>query len=762
MNKAITDGLVLMPPAFSEGLNLWSREDGLTGQGSWAGQPNAAYVPADADFAGCLEIQKTAATTRLRCFQSIPFMPGLYLQVTARVKVISGAMPSVRIAGWAGNASGVNVGAAQQTGASVALTGYGQVVTLRAIIGSGNRPGVDMVWGTAPVVGHIGLDLTGANGGIVRIDDIAIEDVTSVFHSQMMDWVDVRDYGARADGVTDDRAAFEAADTAAAGRTVVVSKGNYRIGSHLTFENPVRFEGGITMPATARLACKRNFNLDTYATAFGSELEGFRRAVQVLFYNPDHVTLDLSGRRVDLTEPLDIAAIAGLTTFATRRVIANGQLNANTSTGWTTQTVTSVGTYAVAQPYLLTGVANVSNVPVGARVSGSGVGREVYVTAKDTGAGTVTLSRPLWAAAGTRTFTFERYRYMLDFSGFTSLSRFELVDIDLQCNGISSAVMLAPAGDTFRMADCVVTRPKDRGITSTGTGCQGIMVDQCQFLSDEQAVPAADRTSIALNVNANDAKLRNNRVVRFAHFGVMAGTCNLLIGNHFFQGDNQTAGSRRAGIVFTAKNLVTLMTGNYIDNCFIELSNEHDQSPAFGTGYSFGGLTVTGNIFICSDVGAWFRWLVVAPKGAGHFLNGLNVSGNAFRTVNATIDRIEAVDTTHASLAPAQFRNVVFEANTFHGITQITANPVIVAHSQNTAADTWTVDGAAWLPFSGRARNVVSAVARGTITNAANAVQYLAHYALTEQGSNGGQVALKWPSAVKGRVDVTVRADNPL
>ncbi len=34
MNKAITDGLVLMPPAFAAGLNLWSREDGLAGQGT--------------------------------------------------------------------------------------------------------------------------------------------------------------------------------------------------------------------------------------------------------------------------------------------------------------------------------------------------------------------------------------------------------------------------------------------------------------------------------------------------------------------------------------------------------------------------------------------------------------------------------------------------------------------------------------------------------------------------------------------------------
>ena len=76
MNKAITQGLVLMPPPFSAGLALWSREDGRPGQGSYAGQPNAAFVPADQDFAGCLELQKTAATQSCGRFSRFRFSRG--------------------------------------------------------------------------------------------------------------------------------------------------------------------------------------------------------------------------------------------------------------------------------------------------------------------------------------------------------------------------------------------------------------------------------------------------------------------------------------------------------------------------------------------------------------------------------------------------------------------------------------------------------------------------------------------------------------
>lgn len=762
MNKAITDGLVLMPPPFATGLNLWSREDGVQGQASWANQPNAAFVPADQDFGGCLEIQKAVTVTKVRSFQQIPFQPGLYLRVTARVKAVSGALPSVRIAAFAAASNGANVTSAQQVGPAVALTAYGTPVTVSAIIGSGFRQGVDMVWGAQPAYGHIGLDLTGANGGVVRIDDIVIEDVTEIFLKKMMDWVDVRDYGARGDGVTDDTAAFVAADQAAGTRLLVISQGTYRIANHLTLYSRVRFEGQISVPEDRRIVLMRNFDLDTYTDAFGSELAGFRKALQALFQFNDHVTFDLSGRRVDLTAPIDVAALAGLTSFSNRRTLSNGVLNAANGTAWETVTATSVATYAVANPTRLTAVANVANIPVGARVIGTGVGREVYVRSKNVGAGTIELSQPLFGAAGTRTFTFQRYQYLLDFSGFDNLQRFEIDSLEFGCNGLASGVMLAREGLIFQIENCVFNRPRDRGITSTGQGCAGLFVDKCQFWSNEQPMPAQERTTIALNVNANDTKIRDNRIVRFAHFAVMAGAGHIVTGNHFFQGDDQTPGARRAGMIFTATQTRTTFTANYIDNCFIEWSNEHDASPAFDSGFSFGSMTISDNTFFCTNVGTSFRWLVVSPKGAGHFLNGVSIANNIFRTVNGSIDRVEDVDTSFATLDFARFRNVNFVANTFHGVTQMSACPAIIQHNQTSVAETWVVDSDGFMPFRSWARNVTGVVPDGSITNASNVAQYAAPASFPEQGSAKGLVHLRWPAAFKGRVNVTVRCDNPV
>ena len=59
MNKAITDGLVLMPTAFADGLAVWSSEDGTPGGVTYDTIPTATVVPGDPDFGGTLELLKS-------------------------------------------------------------------------------------------------------------------------------------------------------------------------------------------------------------------------------------------------------------------------------------------------------------------------------------------------------------------------------------------------------------------------------------------------------------------------------------------------------------------------------------------------------------------------------------------------------------------------------------------------------------------------------------------------------------------------------
>ncbi|MGB0968820.1 MAG: glycosyl hydrolase family 28-related protein, partial [Halocynthiibacter sp.] len=534
MNKVITDGLVLMPPQFQGGLDVWSSGDGTPGSDTYDTSPTAAFVPADADFGGCLELLKLTGTQKIRYMGETPILPGCYIQVKTRVKVVSGALPSVRIAGWAGKTGGVHVTGLTEIGSSVTITGHGDIFEVSAIIGTGTRGGVDMPWGREPLYGHFGLDITGPNGAIIRIDDIQIDDVSNVFTGKLLDSVDVVDYGAIGDGTTDNMAAFEAADAAANGRKVIIPEGSYFLSDHVTFENRTQFTGTVVMPADKRLTLTKDYDLPAYIDAFGDELEAFKRALAVLFNFSDHESLDLGGRQITLTEPIDVqAAVGNKTTYKSRRVIRNGMLDCVASTDWDDDVVTSVATYSNPDNMRLTNVANVAAIPIGARVTGNGVGREVYVRDVNVPSQEVTLSQPLFDAQGTQSYTFTRHKYALDFSGFTNLSRMVLSDVEFLLSGRANGVMLATGGIVFHVRDCFFTQPKDKGLTSPGRGCQGMLIDRCQFFSAEGNLPAHTRSSIAFNSNANDNKIRDNRSTRFAHFGIVSGAGHLFIGNHW-------------------------------------------------------------------------------------------------------------------------------------------------------------------------------------------------------------------------------------
>ncbi len=759
MNKAITDGIVFNPLPFAAGLGVWSSGDGTPGSDTYAVSGSGVFVAADQDFAGCLEVLKSESVTRVRYMGETPILPGCYLRVSARVKAVAGPLPSVRVSGWAGLAGGAAAVGLPEAGPSVQLTTYGQIVEVSAIIGTADRTGIDLDWNGANY-GHLGIELTGPDGGLVRVDDIQIEDVSSLFTRDLVALVDVRDFGAKGDGVTDDAAAFDAADAAANGRTVVIPAGTYLLNDSVTLENKVRFEGTVVQAPEHRFILRRDYNYQTYVEAFEDEEVAFKKAFQALINFSDHESLDLNGRRISLTEPVDLqAADPTRTRFETRRVIRNGQIQPVDGAAWDPTVVTSQATYSASDDKRLTNVADAANIAIGSLVEGNGVGREIYVTDVNVSGQTIDLSQPLYDAEGTQNFTFTRFKYMLDFSGFEKISQFVLDDIEFQCRGTASGIMMSTDGFTFHVRDCFINRPKDRGITSPGRGCQGMMIDRCQFISDEQDVSVLNRVSIGFNANANDVKIRDNRTSKFKHFCVLAGTGNLITANHWFHGDDEVNGPRMGGIILTELNPKSVFTGNYCDNNFIEWTNEHSSAPALGNQFSFGGLAITGNIFTTNDVASWFNFIVIKPYGPGHYINGFSVVSNVFRSLNGRIDRVDAVDTTFADLDFNRTRKLEFTGNIYHNVNQPAHNPMYLSHTQATEATTWTMDTGTYLPFGGRAKHVESVVPEGQITNSGGTRIHDYPWAVGERGSDLRSVQINWSQPVKGTVRYQVRMD---
>jgi hypothetical protein len=171
----------LMPPTFAEGLDDWSKGDGTPESPTYDQDPMARIARGDGHFGTCLELRKVEPVQRLRYMGEVPVRRSSYVEIAARVKVLRGALPLVQIAAWPGGAGAQGLPDLPSTGPLVRIDAHDMAVEVSAVIGPEPRPGVDLVWDERVLYAHVGLDLVGPDGGVVRIGNLAVRDVTPAF-----------------------------------------------------------------------------------------------------------------------------------------------------------------------------------------------------------------------------------------------------------------------------------------------------------------------------------------------------------------------------------------------------------------------------------------------------------------------------------------------------------------------------------------------------------------------------------------------------
>lgn len=177
MNDPLPPALDLTPPPFAEGLYDWSRGDGTPTSPSYEDGEAGRIARNDADFGVCLELRKVETVQRLRYMGEVPLRPGACVEIVARIKALRGPAPSVRIAAWPGGAGGAALPDLPAAGPVTALAPHGAVTEVRAVIGRTVAPGVDLAWDARALYGHVGIDLVGPSGGVVRIADLAVREL---------------------------------------------------------------------------------------------------------------------------------------------------------------------------------------------------------------------------------------------------------------------------------------------------------------------------------------------------------------------------------------------------------------------------------------------------------------------------------------------------------------------------------------------------------------------------------------------------------
>jgi hypothetical protein len=172
MNRIAVGALDLSPPLFAEGLDVWSSTSGRPGAPTYRSSPTARIVP-DQEFGRCLELRRTVPLQRVRYMGETPILPLTPLRIRARLRMVSGTNSRARIAAWPGTITSGHAAGLVEHGSERSLPASGEPVEIAAVIGRG--AGADMRWSREAVYAHVGLDLIGPLGGVVRVESLRVD-----------------------------------------------------------------------------------------------------------------------------------------------------------------------------------------------------------------------------------------------------------------------------------------------------------------------------------------------------------------------------------------------------------------------------------------------------------------------------------------------------------------------------------------------------------------------------------------------------------
>lgn len=531
------------------------------------------------------------------------------------------------------------------------------------------------------------------DGGMIIID------ASGRRWSRMSDGpVSVTWFGAKNDG-TDASSAFVSADAAATSRKnkVVIPEGAFTLSSSVTMVNEVVHQGTIVLGSGVRYRDANPLRFSEFRRRHSTDQAAFEAMLYELYQGfLNKKVADGEGMACVIDTPINVASVAGKTSYAGWHVIRNFNFWAGTNfPAKTTTTKTGSSTSGLATLTL----ANTTGITAGMMVTGAGLGRELYVKSVDS-ATQVTLNRTAYGTNASTTFTFTEFKYVLDWSGFTTCSRVSIVGNQFNLASTNPACVLRGPYDGigWSIKDNTLNNIGERGFTDWNSGFSGMAFEgnEINFATSVQSVARG------ITVSAGDFKLRNNRITTCLNHVVIHEAGSLIVGNHLWGGDN-------ASIILTNRTFKTAITGNYIDNSWIELSEEGDFSTT-----AMGGVSITGNIFTNVGSTASTRWIKLRPFQANKKVNSVVVTGNTFKNAQGTNPtRVEDVDTTNGTIDVTSFENVKFSNNAYQFITYHTASPATVRKTVTTATNNWVVDFSTLLPFGGSTLNVPSI----TLTN---------------------------------------------
>lgn len=473
--------------------------------------------------------------------------------------------------------------------------------------------------------------------------------------------------------------------------------------SLLPLNNPTFWEGDVGTPGTYI-----PIRYGEIRKGMDSDQAAFEECLRLLYSDESTGTgtprvLDGEGFVIHLDNEIDVADVTGVDDYANWHMITRCNLVMDSDQEAVVDVKT--GTIAALSDQLV--VASTASLSAGMEVTGTGLSRGTYIKSVDS-LTTVTLNTLAWTVGTAQSYTFTKHQFMLNWRKFQDLARSYLWGNQLNCAGFCGGVQYALDGVSNWMVMNRFTQLKERGFVDYWRGSGGL-----NFAQNDLTFSAATQASAhGVVTTSNDFKFLGNRVTTCKHHQIHHGGGILINGNHWWGGDN-------AGLVMTGREYKSTVIGNYIDNNWIELS---DEAANLAAGEKYIGLiNITGNHFTSNNApAASWRFIKVAPHIVDRQLAEIDFTGNTLKDfANGSIPfRIDGIDTTNGTIDHTVRKRVFFANNGFKGIGHITADPhtQIVVIEDGDDDDTFDADFDNMLPFEGRAQQCTAFVPHNTFS----------------------------------------------
>lgn len=388
---------------------------------------------------------------------------------------------------------------------------------------------------------------------------------------------------------------------------------------------------------------------------------------------------------------------------------------------------------------------------------GSGICRETYITEIVDGS-TARINIPAYRNRTGVFFPAADFPYMFDFADFEIGSRISFINNVFRCNGVASGIRGARNGIDWKVIGNTFRDVKDRLLTDWGFCFSGaLIISNVAWSSD----PSETRGSYGITVSDRDCKVYFNRIINFLASFVGHGGGYTIVGNHNWQGGSESY-KRQSAYLFTNISPFTTITGNYIDNGGIEISNEGTPAKS-----ALNDITISGNILTHSHLATtdspFIKLTLVgydthtSPVG----IDGFCVTNNTFRklvggggSVQPRPDELEVFGIR--SLDADAINGLFWKHNTYRNITLKTQCPDTqkVSASAGNETNIFTHNFNRF-PFGLDPKNIVavSTGGLGGLRLSSGALSYAGY--TTYPGFQSTQVVVRFADSVSAETVVT-------